>query len=248
MRSVKWLAVLAGSGVLAMLGTVYGCSSSSDHPPVLDGTGNDSGHPSSSSGGRSGGSSGSSSGGMMCLSEDGGCTDLQLCGPKVNVTNATGMAPAPQGGTIVPGTYVLTAVDYYGPGGGWLRQTIRLTAIGGDGGAAEGGDDAAAGEAGDGSASEAGGEGGPEGGGDMGPDATADAGASSATFTSESIVVTDTSPLSTSVGTLSFTNLTTLNIALTCPGSTAPFTAGYTATATTLALIVSPEVLTYTKQ
>jgi hypothetical protein len=131
---------------------------------------------------------------------------------------------------------VLTAVDYYRAGGKWLRQTMRLTAIEGDGGAPEGGDD--------GSASEAGGEGGLE----MVPDATVDAGASGPMFTSESIIVTDTSPLSTSVGTLSFTNPTTINIALTCGRTSAPFIAGYTATPTTLSLIINAEVLTYTKQ
>jgi hypothetical protein len=63
----------------------------------------------------------------------------------------------------------------------------------------------------------------------------------------ESISITDSAPLSTASGTLS-SNQTTVNIALTCGGNGAPFISGYTATSTTLVLIVNPEMLTYTKQ
>jgi hypothetical protein len=149
----------------------------------------------------------------------------------VNLANATSPVPTPQGGAIVPGTYVLTAADDYGSGqSGWLRQTIRLTAIGGDGGAAEGGDDAAAGDAG----SE--------------PDAAVDAGTAAASFTFESITVTNANPLATESGMLGFSNPTTVAIMLTCGGTTAPFIEGYTATSTTLAFIANPRVLTFTKQ
>ncbi len=71
MRRVTWLVGLAGCalGVLALGGAVNGCIELG-HPPVLDGTGSDSGRSSnSSSGGPSGGGSSSSSGGMG----DGGC-------------------------------------------------------------------------------------------------------------------------------------------------------------------------------
>jgi hypothetical protein len=48
------------------------------------------------------------------------------------------MFPTPAGGSIVPGTYVLTALDYYGSGLMiWERDTILLTTP--DGGAGDGG-------------------------------------------------------------------------------------------------------------
>jgi len=245
--------VLLG-GLLAMAGAVsaYGCSSSSDHPPVLDGTGSDSGRSGSSSGGISGGSSGggsgSSSGGQMCPMVDGGCTDLGLCGAKVNSNEATGNTPLPQGGTIVPGTYVLTKIDYYGNMSTWVQETLRLTAPGGsgDGGAAEGGDDAAMAEAGGGDGASS--EGGSEGGVEM--DATtldAGGGDAGAILGYEDIVIAQSAPLSTSSGTVSFLSSTVLSITYTCGGlPTTPW--GYTATPTSLALIAPPTVFTYTKQ
>jgi hypothetical protein len=234
MRSVKWLVGLGGSTVLALLGAINGCSSSSEHPPVLSGTSTDSGHPSSSSGGSSGGGSG---GGPTCLAADGGCTDLQLCGAQVNVHDATGTRPAPQGGAISPGTYVLTSVDLYGSGIAWLQQTFRLTVVGGDGGVAEGGTEAAA----------------AEGGGDDGssPEAGSESGAAGPSFMWESILLTDSQPLSTTNGTLTVPSPNNIVVAFACGSAGPPFTAGYTATSTTLALMVdgtSPETLTFTKQ
>jgi hypothetical protein len=247
MRSFTWLAGLAASGVLALLGAIYGCSSGSDHPPVLQDT-YDAWHPSSSSGGSSSGSSsgsgsgsgsGSSSGGMMtCPTVDGGCTDLGLCGMKVFSMNRGGSAPVPQGGAVAPGIYVLTKIDIYGSLATFLQESIRLTAPGGggDGGAAEGGNDAGTMEASS------------DGGVDM--DATMiDAGGGDAgVFLGwESISIAQGAPLSTAGGTVGFPDSTTMSITFTC-GNAPDFTSGYTATPTSLALIYPPLVYTYTKQ
>lgn len=260
MRSVTWLAGLGASGVLALAGAVDGCSSSSDHPPVLGGTSYDSGHGSSSSGGQGGSSSGSSSGGgPTCLTDvDAGCTDLGLCGAKVVFQDSTMPLPTPQGGTILPGTYVLTQEVVYGTGGGWARQSWRLTArSGGDGGTPEAGTDAADdGSGGDGSLVEEGGEGGADEGGSGADATTGDSGGADAGVTLgwESISMTDTSPLTTVSGTITVSSATTVDIAYDCPSSGAFPTSGYTATATTFTLIVPPgsnnpgTVVTFTKQ
>jgi hypothetical protein len=195
----------------------------------------------------------------MCFgAADGGCTDLQQCGAQINFENVlTAPLPTPQGGTIVSGTWVLTRVQIYASGAGWLRQTMRITASGsgGDGGAAEGGGDAAmASDA----LADGGTEDGSEGGGTL-PDATvADAGGGDAgvSFAWETIEVTDTDPktLATTSGTLTVPASASIDIEYACPAS-GSFQAGYTATATSLALIVAAvpnqnpgEVLTYTKQ
>jgi hypothetical protein len=44
----------------------------------------------------------------------GDCNTLAQLGAPVTATFTSGNAPAPTGGTIVPGTYLLTAATYYG--------------------------------------------------------------------------------------------------------------------------------------
>jgi len=44
-----------------------------------------------------------------------GCGELENVGAPVNETRRAGEAPAPQGGTVVDGTYALTAIDVYSP-------------------------------------------------------------------------------------------------------------------------------------
>lgn len=254
MRSVAWLAGLGASGVLALAGAIDGCSSASDHPPVLSGTGFDSGHGSSGAGSSSGGSGSSSGGGPACLAgPDGGCTDLRLCGAKVDFNAAPGAFPTAQGGTIVPGTYNLTRVDVYGTESGWEQQTMRLTLMAGpdggapdgataDGGAAEGGEDGAATEAGGADGSTL----------DAASDGPADSGVPGQTFVWESISVTDIAPLATVSGTVFNTDATDLAFASSCPSATSS-AFGYTASATTLLIFVQSStnpglVYTYTKQ
>jgi hypothetical protein len=43
-----------------------------------------------------------------------GCNSLALLGPTITSTCANGVAPQPTGGPIIDGTYVLTAMTFYG--------------------------------------------------------------------------------------------------------------------------------------
>jgi hypothetical protein len=61
------------------------------------------------------------------------CNDLALLGQAVGQTQKSGAAPAPVGGTIIDGTYVLTEVDLYPPAvvDPSYRDDFTMTLIGG---------------------------------------------------------------------------------------------------------------------
>jgi hypothetical protein len=87
-----------------------------------------------SGGGSSGGSGSGSSDGSTCQS--GSCNCLALTGPAVSVVASSGSAPPGTGGTVQPGTYVLTAATFYTSGGsippgfqiGRAQSTLQITA------------------------------------------------------------------------------------------------------------------------
>jgi hypothetical protein len=79
-----------------------------------------------------------------CSSSDGGscgaglpgdagttsCNSVSADGPCVAYQSVTGTAPPGTGGTIIPGTYVLTSVKSYGTNEGIsLRETLELAAV-----------------------------------------------------------------------------------------------------------------------
>ncbi len=53
-----------------------------------------------------------------------------MCGARVYPKANAGTFPTPAGGTVVPGTYVLTAIDVYGSGDtSWQRGVQQLTSM-----------------------------------------------------------------------------------------------------------------------
>jgi hypothetical protein len=242
--------LFAGLLSLAGAASIYGCSESSgNHPPVLgsgssggnggsggggsgSGSGGSSGGTagsssgsasgsSSGSGGGSGSSSGGSSGGDGGCATDDACNTLQLCGAQVPVNPATGSFPIPAGGTVVPGTYVLTAVDDYSGGTtdggsadggmGWQRQTIQLATSTADGGPLP------------------------------------DAGSFSQNLAYDAVKDSDSAPAQTLEGVFS-TAGKGYSIDYSCPSGAQVENGGYTATSTTLAIMAQPLVFTYAKQ
>jgi hypothetical protein len=135
---------------------------------------------------------------VACMSEDGGCNSLTLCGPEVAVVQVESSVPVgPAGGTILDGTYEMVSYQYFigdaGPQGGiaWFRQTFSLVTAPPDGG-------------------------GPDGG------------PSAPQFQWEQVVESDSSPLSTVAGTVSVPSAQSVTFASQCPSITAvtlPYTA-----------------------
>ncbi len=221
------------AGLMALTGvaSTSGCGESAgSQPPVLNGGGGTGLGSSGGGGGRgsssgSGGSSGSSSGGSSgsdgggdgasdsgsssggdggnCVSGT-GCNTLQVCGAQVNAVATDAGFPSNMGGTILQGTYVLTAIDDYGSGATtWERKTIQLTTT--DGG--------------------------------------------SQTFQYDEVLETgaDAGSAQTFEGVLLGTT-PSFTISYTCPAGPPSYSAGYTATSSTLTVTASPLVFTYTKQ
>ena len=156
--------LFGGLLTLAGAASAYGCSSSTpSHPAVLDGTSGSGSGSRSGSGSGGTGSSGSSSGGSSgsgsssgvgsdagsgsssgsgsdagngsCVGAHAGCNSLQVCGPQVNLVSSPDPFPTAAGGTIAPGTYVLTGLVYYGSGlTTWERETLQFTSMPNDAG------------------------------------------------------------------------------------------------------------------
>jgi hypothetical protein len=81
------------------------------------------------------GSTGGDDGGATCpATAEGGCNGLGNCGTEIHVVQNPIAAPAPTGGTIAAGTYVMTTYTIYtGVGGAsgtlsnWFRETMTFT-------------------------------------------------------------------------------------------------------------------------
>ena len=58
------------------------------------------------------------------------CNNVVADGPSVPLSAGVGIPPAPMGGTIVPGHYVLTSLQFYGfaPPPGQVQEVLDLTA------------------------------------------------------------------------------------------------------------------------
>lgn len=114
----------------AVLLVVIGCGSSSGGGSNTAANDGGSSGTSSSSGGSSSSSSsgGSSSGGSPALADGGACVALTSSAGRVPITWSADAPPAPAGGAITDGTYVLTAVKRYGvsaaPGGDNATETV----------------------------------------------------------------------------------------------------------------------------
>jgi hypothetical protein len=121
----RWAVVSLLSMSPALLCAAWACSSEPDRPPVLPNLHND--------GGDAGGNA-DAPGPSSCTVEDGGCNTLQNCGSKIYVVQVPADAPTAAGGTLTPGTYVMTAYNVYtgaggksGQTGGWFKQTMSFT-------------------------------------------------------------------------------------------------------------------------
>jgi hypothetical protein len=237
---VRGAMVVAGCMGLAL---AWACSSSSGSPGVLGDLG---GQDSSVTGGDASaadsGQDSSQDGGFVCKQVDGGCASLAQCSKQVPIVEVAASAPAPTGGTVTQGTYVL--VDYTvftGAGGGtgkvgWFTDTMLIGTPGqGDAGAG----DAGAGDADDDGGDLDGGEAGADddGGALDGGEAGTDAGSGNPELTYSWLDVTqsDTAPLSTVSGNITFTPPSSAGFADFCPTSSV-FGAQYSSSPTQLVL------------
>lgn len=182
----------------------------------------------------------------VCTLVEGGCVSLQNCGMKVNVTRVAQTPPVAGGGTVVPGTYVMTNLTIYTGAGGatgatgqWFIETQYLSLPGQDGGSgAEGG----TGDTGEAGAPD-------DDGGDAG--IAVEAGLATQVFQLLDVAQSSTGPATTLTGTSTFMTPNLSNIVYGCPSDAGTFTTVYTATSTTLQLFATESagvgVITYTK-
>ena len=118
-----------------------GPSSSSSGAPTSSGSSGASSSSSSGSGSSSGANGTSSSSGSVGTSSSSGgantttdCVGFKATGNEVHPTVGSGTAPAPAGGTLVDGTYQLTAATAYGSGvspllgAATVKSTLVITA------------------------------------------------------------------------------------------------------------------------
>ena len=95
---------------------VWACSQGDPQPPFIP-------DPPKSDASSSGGDAKADVAKPVCLGEDGGCNNLLSCGSKIFIVDVAQTAPTGQGGTVVDGTYVLTAYKLYtGADGGSGQQ------------------------------------------------------------------------------------------------------------------------------
>jgi hypothetical protein len=246
MRRIAWLAGLVPVGI------AWACSSAGSHPNALEGNpGQDSGYivPVRDTGVSD--VTIKDTGGpdtLGCFGEvDGGCNQLQLCGPELTVANSMKTAPVAMGGTIVDGTYLLTSSTFYQSGPELLSSTMQAvfqitTSSAVPDGGTDGGAESGSADAGteDGSA-EAG--------------AGSDAGSGSPMITLQQISQQPgTSPV-TSTWAITLLPSASFNWSQVCPsGNPMDFQMQYTATPTTLSTYLQATTppgiweATYTKQ
>jgi len=112
---------LAAGGIFSLVffGLVGACSSPSEHPPPAGGGTSNQTSSSSGGSGTSGttADSGAGDGAVKdaAAADSGtGCVVGTQLGLPVAQNIVAGSAPAPAGGTVVAGTYILTAMNYYG--------------------------------------------------------------------------------------------------------------------------------------
>jgi hypothetical protein len=177
-----------------------------------------------------------------CDQAQGGCNSVSNCGARIFAVLVSGNAPAPQGGTIVEGTYVLTDFRVFtGPGGAnrvttaWFRETFQLHLPYANGGVAPA-DASVETAAGDASL-------------DAAPDGSVGQGGP---LLFDDVIVTDQMSLTTSTAPVSVAPPAQLTLGFTCPSNNMPLMADYTALAGALVLFIeSPGIgrgeLTYTK-
>jgi hypothetical protein len=181
------------------------------------------------------GSSSSPDAGVSCYGSDAACSDLSLCGEKVFVAEVAQTAPAPTGGTIVPGLYSMTQyVIYTGTGGGsqtlsnWFKETLEVFSPLGDGGAGDAGVDGAidaSADTGPGASLDAGDDSGAE------ASAPLEAGTGGGTFPWLDVSESDQSPLARGSGSI-IVQGTSFVFQLECANAKT-LAAEYTATGTT---------------
>jgi hypothetical protein len=73
-----------------------------------------------------------------CSTGDAACNSLRVCGPEITLANVMTPAPQPAGGTIAPGTYLLTAITFFPTGpqsqSATFRMVIQISETGADAG------------------------------------------------------------------------------------------------------------------
>jgi hypothetical protein len=241
------VAGIAGIGVAVAAALLWACSSSSSSAPVLgDDYGSDSGEITVDGTTVVDSGKPSEAGPTGCKLVEAGCLSLENCGSKVNVTHVAQAPPVAAGGTVVPGTYVMTDYTIYtgaggatGGAGAWVIETQYLSLLSDDGGSPA--------------------EGGPPEGDDAASEASTDdaatpaeAGPAAQVFQLLDVSETDTNPATTLTGTSTFASPTRATIVYGCPSSAPTFASVYTATPTTFQLFVTVAaggegVITYTK-
>ncbi len=153
----RWVGFAGSVGVAWSV--IAACSGAPDQPPIdTSATGKPHITIVAEAGAEAGGTISSE-----CVVADAGsnCNDLALCGAEVLETGIQGSPPAPAGGAITPGLYVLTSFVVYTGGDAGIaaasfRQTIRIgaTSTSNDAGSTSG--DASDAEVSDAAASDAG--------------------------------------------------------------------------------------------
>ncbi len=235
-----------GLGGAAAVSLLWACSSHSSVPVLGDQFPADGGQELGDTTVFDSGTPAADGAASACTRVDGGCASLENCGAKVNVTQVAQTPPPASGGTVVPGTYVMTDVSIYtgtggatGPTGQWSIETQYLSVTGADAGTSL-----------DAGSAEAGQE--DDGGGDAGDEAAAnEAGPSSQVFQLLDVIQSDTSAATTLTGTVTFAPPQNASVVYDCPSDAGAFPPVYTATATQLQLFPRAssgvEVVTYTK-
>jgi hypothetical protein len=61
-----------------------------------------------------------------CATGDAACNSLRVCGPEIKMADVMTPAPQPAGGTIAPGTYLLTAITFFPTGPQSQSATFRM--------------------------------------------------------------------------------------------------------------------------
>lgn len=238
-----WIVGLGGALGAALL---WACSSHSAPAVLGDGDGTDAAQqpplPDASVVDTSTPAEGAAS---ACPLVEGGCASVPSCGKKVNVTRVAQTPPVAAGGTVVPGTYVMTDLTIFtgtggatGATGQWFNETQYLSLAGDGGAGAEGG----AGNTGEAGAPD-------DDGGDAG--IAVEAGPGSQVFQLLDVTESSSGPATTLTGTSTFAAPDLSTIVYGCPSTAPIFQTVYTSTPTTLQLFATESagvgVITYTK-
>ncbi len=236
---------IVGLGVGLGGGLLWACSSSSAPAGLGAREGNDSAAPVTDAS-VADTSTPSEGAAPLCTVVEGGCGAVPNCGTKVNIVQVAQTPPMSSGGTVVPGTYVMTDFSIFtgtggasGAMGAWEIETQYLSLMGSDAGAPT---EAGAGD-------EGGADDGGTGTGDAG--AAAEAGPVSQVFQLLDVSESDTKPAETLTGTTTFSGAQGAAIVYDCPSGTPTFFSTYTATSTQFQLFANESagvlVITYTK-